>query len=425
MPEKPRIFISSTINDFRDLRSALKYWLDGLGYEVMLSEYNDFERPLDKDTFNACIESVQRADYYVLLIGSRVGAFYDATARISVTRMEYRTAYELARRGKIKILVFVRKDLWTVRNDRQALKEFLTKDYKLTHEIKDSDIHTIVNHRSNIANDLEVTFSFLDEVSKNEEMKEAAAGKGAFPIANWIYPFSTFQDIIEALYGAFKISRSLAGIALRKNLRRELLSNLVYLTEKHDGKITAHCDWAAPARECVQGNWQAATNMPARYLRWLVMFAVTSKLGHWLTTQFIDQALLSGEFLEYDPSLHLFKDSAASNVLFQLRENVGRLKSQSQFSSDATLSFVGKYEDIAKEEKDVYVNNIDLLAPLGDANTQQNIVTLSAALIRILDGNYELGSLKLYPSSPLPSEAERMRAGTATIEEIADWIYAK
>ena len=39
---KPKIFISSTIYDFQDLRSALKYWFKEYGYEARLSEYNDF-----------------------------------------------------------------------------------------------------------------------------------------------------------------------------------------------------------------------------------------------------------------------------------------------------------------------------------------------------------------------------------------------
>lgn len=39
---KPVVFISSTIYDFRDLRSALKFWLEEFGYEVMASEWNDF-----------------------------------------------------------------------------------------------------------------------------------------------------------------------------------------------------------------------------------------------------------------------------------------------------------------------------------------------------------------------------------------------
>jgi hypothetical protein len=404
----------------------LKYWLESLGYEVMLSEYNDFDKPLDEDTFNACLDAVRRANYYVLLIGSRVGALYDSTVRISVTRMEYRTAYELAQRERIKILVFVRKDLWIVRDDRQVLEEFLAKEFKISREIQDSSIHAIVNHPSNVVNDSESTFSFLDEVSKNEEMKQAVAGKGPFPTVNWIYPFSTFQDIVDALRVAFKISDDLSRIALRENLKRELLSNLVHLTRKHEGNIDLNCSWASFAKKCVRGDFKASSIMPGRYLRWLVMFAITGSVGHWLSTQFLDQSLISGEFLEYDPSLNTYKDSIISDALFRLRENIGSLKSGEQFSHDAILTFIVKYNDVAKQENDVSVSNSDLLAPLGIADLQQNIVALSRALIKAFNGDYgDISSLKLSLLSPLPIEAERIKSETATIEEIADWINAK
>ena len=41
---KPKVFVSSTIYDFKGLRSALKYWLTEKGYEVRMSECNDLKR---------------------------------------------------------------------------------------------------------------------------------------------------------------------------------------------------------------------------------------------------------------------------------------------------------------------------------------------------------------------------------------------
>ena len=48
---KPEIYISSTVYDFRDLRSALKYDLEQLGYAVHLSETNDFPKPVDANSY--------------------------------------------------------------------------------------------------------------------------------------------------------------------------------------------------------------------------------------------------------------------------------------------------------------------------------------------------------------------------------------
>ena len=43
----PTVFICSTIYDFQDLRSAIKYFLERQGCRVLASEFNDFAKPLD------------------------------------------------------------------------------------------------------------------------------------------------------------------------------------------------------------------------------------------------------------------------------------------------------------------------------------------------------------------------------------------
>src|ERR1022692_2755439 len=148
--ERPRIFISSTIYDFRDLRSALKYWLEGLNLEVMLSEVNDFAKSGDDNSYEACLKAIERSDYFVLLVGARVGGLYDIAKKISITRMEYRHAYECLQKGRLKIFAFVRNDIWVVREDRKALERILQDDRALTTE---QSRDAILNHSSRIMND--------------------------------------------------------------------------------------------------------------------------------------------------------------------------------------------------------------------------------------------------------------------------------
>src|SRR4051812_11419800 len=73
---RPSVIISSTIADLRDIRSALRFWLEENGCEVWLSEYNDSEKNLTAGNFDACFEAVRRSDFYVLLIGDRRGGWY-------------------------------------------------------------------------------------------------------------------------------------------------------------------------------------------------------------------------------------------------------------------------------------------------------------------------------------------------------------
>ena len=65
---KSKIFIISTIYDFQDLRSDLKYWFQEYGYEAQLSEYNDFQKDLSINSYDACLNAIENCNYYILLI---------------------------------------------------------------------------------------------------------------------------------------------------------------------------------------------------------------------------------------------------------------------------------------------------------------------------------------------------------------------
>jgi hypothetical protein len=212
---QPKIFISSTIYDFRDLRSALKYWLEQMGYEVLLSEFNDFTKPLDQNSYNACLKTVANSDYYILFIGSRVGGFYNKSDKVSITRMEYRAAYKSLKSNGTKVVIFVREDLWAVKQDRKALEDFLKNEYVKQKELSAIEIQKISNYSSDIVNDAEAIFDFIDEVSRAEEMKKAVEVNGELPIGNWIHKYSSFQDVIDVLNGDIGITDRLSSIALK------------------------------------------------------------------------------------------------------------------------------------------------------------------------------------------------------------------
>jgi hypothetical protein len=61
----PTFFLSSTIYDFKDLRSALKHYLEEQGCSVLASEYNDLPKPLDVHSYDACLNAIMAADYFV------------------------------------------------------------------------------------------------------------------------------------------------------------------------------------------------------------------------------------------------------------------------------------------------------------------------------------------------------------------------
>ena len=149
MNKKPTFFISSTVYDFRDLRSALKFYLEELGYQVYASEYNDFKVASDKHSYDACLKLIEECDYFILLVGSRVGGFYDDQNKTSITRQEYREAYKLHEQGKLQIISFVRDEVWQLKETRSELEKHLKKIENLEKEKQDEVLNFTTKFATN------------------------------------------------------------------------------------------------------------------------------------------------------------------------------------------------------------------------------------------------------------------------------------
>jgi hypothetical protein len=407
----------------------LKFWLEELGYEVMLSEFNDFTKPLDENSYIACLKAIERASYFILLIGARTGGLFNPAEKVSITRMEYRAGYDLVRAGKMKLITFVRQDLWTVKEDRKALRDLLIKDYAAQKELNNGQIEELTRHPSNFVNDAEAAFSFLQEVGRIEEMKLAIANNVALPRSNWIHPFSSFQDIIAALKTVLNTKRSLTTIALVTNLKRELLANLTAITSKRKSKeIDAHTIYGDLARKHFKGDLNSSSTMPARYIKWLVAYLITGSSGQRLSTQFIDQSLSSGVFLEFDLGLNAYRISRFHDALILAKENINRLKSfGGGYLNQRLMDFLAKYAPInnpsVKSDRNLTISNTELLPVFACFDCEDNVANLCIALLRSLDGDdSKLLDLKLNPSNPSEEEAIQIDAENPTLEEIEEWV---
>lgn len=232
--KRPTVFVSSTIYDFSDLRSALKYWLTEMGFDAQLSEYNDFYKNLNTNSYEACLQSVSECDYFILLIGARRGGMYPGED-ISITRKEYRVAYDLAKAGKIKkLIVFIRQNIWDVKEDRKALHQLLKGITALQND-KPIDTTAIENHSSSIIRDAEHIFDFINEVTRKED-----ARNGNMPNMNWIHTFSSFADIISTLKVELKANFNISIQVAEQNLKMALVYTLQKIAYKTDsGVVTA------------------------------------------------------------------------------------------------------------------------------------------------------------------------------------------
>lgn len=202
MNNTPKVFISSTVYDFKDIRSALKFYLEEHGYIVYTSESSDFKVDVKVHSYEACLNLIDECDYFILLIGSRVGGWYDKENKISITRQEYRHAYQLHQQGGLQILSFVRNEVWQLKETRNELTRYLENINNFDKDL----IADIVNAPTKFANDAQFVSDFIQEVGKNAETRIAMQDKALLPTGNWIRVFNSFKDIIDSLKELIKIN---------------------------------------------------------------------------------------------------------------------------------------------------------------------------------------------------------------------------
>ncbi|KWT82651.1 DUF4062 domain-containing protein [Candidatus Magnetominusculus xianensis] len=172
----PRIFISSTCYDLQEIRSQLRQFIDGMGYEPIMSEFGDIFYDSDKHVQDACKEEIPKSNIFVLIVGNNYGSLYykhsDKTALPdSVTLQEFRKALELGIPKYIFLNRFVQYDF---DNYRRALNE------KIRRDITDNKIEE------------------ADDEKKRQLKKEQFDASYHFPHNAYRYIFY-FLDIIQTL----------------------------------------------------------------------------------------------------------------------------------------------------------------------------------------------------------------------------------
>ena len=372
-----------------------------LGYDVDASEFNDFRREdLGQNSYDACLRTIDSADYLVLLIGARAGAWYDEATKTTITMMEYRHAYERVKRGELKLIIFVRREIWNLREDRAALGRLL-------------------------GSDADAIFEFIHEVGRIEEVNAAMAGEGSLPQANWVHPFDTFRDVVDALRPHLGGALGLRRVALTGNLQQELIGNLRQLLERgrESGKPSPRFRLATAARAQFSGGPFDTSGITARGLMLLSAFAISETYaGERLSTQFLDEALVSGEFLDFDPQKDRYVVGLLQSAMNSLKREILALRQQeAAISNLERQALVERYRHLEGDNL-IEVENPAIYKVVVVHDRQRNVVALLAAILRALGGDGTLlKTLDLLPLSPFPDAAAGIEKATPSAEEVEEW----
>ena len=157
----PRVFISSTYYDLKNVRADLERYIKDRGFDPVLNERGQIPYGNDEKLEEYCYKEIEHCDILVSIIGGRRGSS-SSHDPYSISQKELKTAINLGR----PVYIFVEKSV---------LAEY--KTYEKNKESKDIE-YAAVDDKS--------VYQFMDEVF-------------SLPINNQVAPFETSSDITEYL----------------------------------------------------------------------------------------------------------------------------------------------------------------------------------------------------------------------------------
>ena len=187
-----RVFISSTCYDLSLLRSQLRLFVKGLGYEPIMSDYEDVLYDPRIHTHTSCVDEVQNCDMLILIIGSRFGgkATAEALNEIDFDALKNESANVDTLKEKEKISVTQLEVLKAIENS-MPVYTFIDKrvwhDHALYEKNKETDIiDKIVFPSIEKQETAKYIFNFINFVRLRTK-------------GNNIFTFEKWQDIEETL----------------------------------------------------------------------------------------------------------------------------------------------------------------------------------------------------------------------------------
>ncbi|NSZ66892.1 DUF4062 domain-containing protein (plasmid) [Agrobacterium tumefaciens] len=417
MSKRPTFFLSSTIYDFRDLRSAIKFSLEARGCRVLASEFNDFAVDPATHSYEACLKNIEEADYFVLLVGGRVGGWYNQPERVSITQQEYREAYRRHKESGLRIVSFVRAEVWQVKEDRRELARFLAGQ-----DLPEDQKKVIVSYPNKFAEDADFVSKFLTEVGRNYETASAVKTGMPKPTGNWIYPFSTFKDIDDVLQPLTFSGRTADEAAYRKALQHELIEVMRPLLLKLDGKVI-------DPRPSIGRFWKSTPislgrlgqNLKVDAKEWSIFSALMLKtMAVHIDPVVITDSLTSPTLLEYSAEQSAYRTTDAYDLIVRLATEI---KAFNGSANADTLQLIYAFSpaSIGRGHSEHFIPASKLALLVGLSLRWFNIVSICEALVRFLSGN-PLKYPALMPFSPVQGMQAQLDKENLTAQETRDFL---
>ena len=208
---KPRIFISSTFFDLRQVRADIDRFVKDLGYEPVRNEQGNIPYGKEEKLEEYCYKEISNIDILISIIGGRFGS-PSTHDNYSISQMEIKTALNLDK----QVFIFIDKNVYSEYRTYLSNKTTKTVKYHYVDNIK--------------------IYEFIEQLE-------------TLPKNNPIQGFESSEDIVHFLkeqwaglfQGFLQEQRRLKEVNLLQGLENtaSTLNQLInYLTEERKGAVS-------------------------------------------------------------------------------------------------------------------------------------------------------------------------------------------
>ncbi len=164
---KPRIFISSTFYDLRQVRTDLDLFIENLGYEPIRNEEGEIPYGKDEALEEYCYKEIKAVDILVSIIGGRFGS-ESKRNNSSISQIELRTAIKENK----QVYIFIEKNVLSEYETYLINKDNSLMRYRYVDDVR---IYQFIEEVKNLnANNNIKGFETASDISKY--LKEQFAG---------------------------------------------------------------------------------------------------------------------------------------------------------------------------------------------------------------------------------------------------------
>jgi hypothetical protein len=164
---KPRIFISSTFYDLRQVRSNLDTFIENLGYDPIRNEEGDIPYGKDEALEEYCYKEIKAVDVLVSIIGGRFGS-ESKRNNSSISQIELKTALKENK----QVYIFIEKNVLSEYETYLINKDNSLMKYRYVDDVR---IYNFIEEVKNLnANNNIKGFETASDISKY--LKEQFAG---------------------------------------------------------------------------------------------------------------------------------------------------------------------------------------------------------------------------------------------------------